>query len=252
MTRAILSNLGRAALDAFFPRTCVLCGELIASGPSRASSPDAEGGRGRPACSASPLCRACAESLVPISGPRCRCCGSPLISELATCMRCRGRDWAFDAAYPLFLYDGAFKRLLSAYKFGGRRSLAAFFAERFAESLQDLWPGRPLVPVPPRPGKLAERGWDQVEEIARSLERRGFDIVRILERRSPAQQKRLGRAARLENARSAYNVRERAAVPPELVLIDDVVTTCATAQACAAALRAAGARSVSVLALAAD
>jgi len=167
-------------------------------------------------------------------------------------MRCRGRDWAFDCAHPLFLYVGAFKTLLSAYKFGGRRSLAVFFADLFEERLRRLWPGRPLVPVPPRPGKLRERGWDQVGEIARALERRGFEIAPILERRSSAQQKRLGQTARLENARNAYNVRGGAAAPPELVLIDDVVTTCATAEACAAALRAAGARSVSVLALAAD
>ncbi|MGO8694200.1 MAG: ComF family protein [Rectinemataceae bacterium] len=167
-------------------------------------------------------------------------------------MRCRNRDWAFDRAVPLFSYEGTFKTLLSAYKFGGRRSLAAFFADLVEESLRSLWPGRPIVPVPPRPGKIRERGWDQVEAIVRILERRGYEVARILERKSSAQQKHLGFVERRENARAAYHVLPKASVRPELVLFDDIITTCATAESCAAALRAAGGRRVSVLALAAD
>lgn len=167
-------------------------------------------------------------------------------------MRCRSRDWAFDRALPLFSYHGAFKTLLSAYKFGERRSLAYFFADLAEESLRSLWPGRPVVPVPPRPGKTREKGWDQVEAIVRILELRGFEILRILERQSSTQQKRLGLAERRQNASGAYGVVRGASAPSELVLFDDVITTCATAESCAAALRAMGAASVSVLALAAD
>jgi predicted amidophosphoribosyltransferase len=99
---------------------------------------------------------------------------------------------------------------------------------------------------------LRERGWDQVEDLARELERLGFAVARLLSRSSPGQQKRLGRAARSENARASYALLPRARVPSEVVLLDDVITTGATAGSCATALKAGGAESVALLTLAAD
>jgi len=251
------SRLAVLALDAVLPRSCVLCGRPLVlawpSGPlARPDSPRkkllALGERRPPP----PLCPQCMGALHPITGPRCERCGIGLISEQGLCLRCRERDWSFDRVFALFSYEGAFKRLLTAYKFGDRRSLAPLFAALFAECIESRWPDRVLVPVPPRPGKLRERGWDQVESIARILERQGFVVRRILRRRGSSQQKRLGLRERRDNARTAYCLVRGASVPSDILLIDDVVTTCATAEACAAALRAAGAASVSVLALAAD
>jgi ComF family protein len=254
MCHTALLRLGRLALDHILPRDCVICGRplLAASIETQAQRFSTEAEKCLVASALSSLCPSCVESLRPISDPRCERCGSSLISEQNLCMRCRGRDWTFDRAVPLFSYEGAFKTLLSAYKFGERRSLAVFFADLAERSLRSLWPGMPIVPVPPRPGKIREKGWDQVEAIVRILERRGLVVLRILERRFSAQQKRLGLVERKENARRAYGTIRGASVPRELVLLDDVITTCATAEACAAALRAAGARTISVLALAAD
>jgi predicted amidophosphoribosyltransferase len=108
------------------------------------------------------------------------------------------------------------------------------------------------VPVPPRPGKVRSLGWDQVEEIARVLERRGLRVSRPLVRGSSDEQKSLGRADRGLNAMKAYRLREGASSPASPLLVDDVATTCATLDACAAALKAGGARSVVALVLAAD
>jgi ComF family protein len=167
-------------------------------------------------------------------------------------MRCRDAPRAFDSAYPLFPYEGAMRSLVSAYKKGGRRSLAGLFAELMAAAIGERWPERTIVPVPPRPGKLRKLGWDQVEEIARRLERRGFSVSRPLERGSSDEQKSLGRGDRGSNARRAYRLRAGARAPELPLLIDDVVTTCATLDACAAALKEGGARSVEALVLAAD
>lgn len=167
-------------------------------------------------------------------------------------MDCRARERVLDEAYPLFRFSGACKDLVSAYKFRDRRSLAPFLAELLAAAAERLWPGWSIVPVPPRPGKLRERGWDQVERLAQELERRGFAVARPLERLGSKQQKRLGREARLANARAAYRLKEGAAPPELALLLDDVVTTGATAEACAAALKAGGSRKVSLLVLAAD
>jgi ComF family protein len=167
-------------------------------------------------------------------------------------MRCRGVDWAFDAAYPIFAYAGAARELISEYKKRGRRSLADPLARIAAREIRRLWPDRTIVPVPPRPGKLRSKGWDQVEEIAGRLELEGFRVARPLRRIARAEQKRLGREGRAANALASYSLRPGAASPEEPLLLDDVITTGATADACARALREGGARSVVALALAAD
>ncbi len=167
-------------------------------------------------------------------------------------MRCRGVEWAFDRAFPLFSYSGPARELIWAYKKGGRRSLALPLAMLADRAISKLWPDRVVVPVPPRPGKIARRGWDQVEEIARELGRMGHRIERPLVRKSSAEQKRLGRELRAANARASYALKAGFAPPREALLLDDVITTGATVDACAAALKAGGSASVEVLALAAD
>jgi ComF family protein len=141
---------------------------------------------------------------------------------------------------------------MAAYKTRKRRSLAPFFAELFARSIERDWPGRTIVPVPPRPGKTRRRGWDQVEEIARHLERRSCAVARLLERRPSDEQKRLGRGERGANAKRAYFLRPEASSPRLVLLIDDVVTTGATLDACARALKEGGASTVDALVFAAD
>jgi len=167
-------------------------------------------------------------------------------------MRCRGVTWAFDEAYPLFSYSGQFRELLSAYKKGGRRSLALPLARMAAKEVSRRWPGRIIVPVPPRPGKLRSKGWDQVEEIALCLERMGLRVERPLRRASSAEQKRLGREGRAMNARASYALKPGASSPEHPLILDDVITTGATIDACSRALRGGGARDVAALALAAD
>ena len=226
-----LKKIGSGLLDLVLPRFCALCGGRV---------------------DALPLCSACRDSLRPISGDRCSRCGVGLISEQGICLRCRNSHWAFDRAVPLFEYSGPFRRLLSSYKFGGRRSLAGYLADLCEESILLEFPERPIVPVPPRPGKLRARGWDQIEEIVGRLESRGHAVMRALERRGSSEQKRLGLGQRSENASASFRVKPGLGLKGQVLLLDDVMTTGATAQACAAALRAAGAERVDVLVLAAD
>jgi ComF family protein len=223
------------AADLLLPRACATCGELLEPG-------------GGPI----PLCAGCRSRIKPIAGRRCARCGDELVSEAELCMDCRDRDRELDEAFPLFRFEGLVRSLLSAYKFKDRRSLAPFFAGLVAEEARARWDGWTIVPVPPRPDKLRERGWDQVEDIARELERRGFEVARVLERRGESQQKRLDKEARRANARAAYRLRGGSRAPLRALLVDDVVTTGATADACARALKEGGSERVALIALAAD
>jgi ComF family protein len=230
-----MTVLLRALLDGIMPGSCVLCGTALLDQHERG-----------------PVCRSCREALKPWTGLRCEACGLPLISEERRCMRCRNVTWDFDSAYPLFSYSGAVRDLLAAYKKQGRRTLSIPLAEAVAEILRERFPGRIIVPVPPRPGKTAKEGWDQVEEISRRLEKRGFSVKRILARVSAAEQKHLDRAGRTQNARSSYVLRRGSCPPRRVLLFDDIITTGATVNACAHALKSGGAATVDVLTLAAD
>lgn len=167
-------------------------------------------------------------------------------------MRCRSAERSFDSAYPLFSYASPMRELISAYKKGHRRSLAPFFADLLDAPIREKWPDWVIVPVPPRPGKLRIQGWDQVEEIASILESRGCAVDRVLERGRSSEQKRLARDERGANARKAYSLKTGERAPRLSLLLDDVVTTCATLDSCALALRGGGASRIDAIVLAAD
>lgn len=168
-------------------------------------------------------------------------------------MGCRKEHHDCEEIFPIYRYSGDIATLMAAYKLHGRKRLAHFWAARLAEAIGSRWPDRVIVPVPPRPEKLKDGGFDQVGALADLLESSGHPVARSL-RRMPgsAQQKRLSREARAGNSRTAYALRRRAGVPDRILLLDDVCTTGATLDACAKILVGSGARAVSAIVLAAD
>jgi ComF family protein len=235
---AALESLG----SLIFPHYCILCGErLEVSWDS---------------CAGIPLCRSCRGILLEmeIRGSRCAFCGRELYSEKEVCYSCRDVVRSCEQVYPLFSFRKEPAKLVRAYKAAKRRSLAPFWASLMAGTIDRRWPGRKIVPVPPRPEKIKRREWDQIEAVAAELERCGYPVLRLLQRGDSVQQKRLNREMRRANAEKAYSVIPALAAraPAELVLIDDVYTTGATVEACAKALRACGAEKVAALVIAAD
>jgi ComF family protein len=143
-------------------------------------------------------------------------------------------------------------RVVQHLKYRGVRSLAAPLSDLLAARYP--FPDDALLaPVPLHPARLRARGYNQALLLARGLaRRRGLAIApRLLARiRSTAEHAHLDAAARHRNVRGAFAVRSGAMLAGRtVVLIDDVLTTGATADACACALRAAGAATVHVFAV---
>ena len=219
-----------------FPQECIACGKV--------------GER--------PLCESCltSEYIRRVAGlsfsesnpDRCDRCGRFLISRSGLCTACRTTPLfdSIDRVIPLFPYTGFAPELLGAWKTAGRRALSRQFARCLVDPLRTIREesaGRDfcVVPVPPRPGKIRVRGWDQIAELAGCLRLQfGLPVRECLVRTSVIQQKRLNRAERAMNLKGGIRVRQGVKIPEIAVLLDDLMTTGATLDACAESLKAAG------------
>ncbi len=203
-----------------------------------------------------PLCDPCWQALPRHRGPLCRC-GLPLPPGLDLCGRCRRGLTPFAAGTSLGPYEGALRTAIHELKYQGRRRVAGRLAETLLSDprVQELLRGADLlVPVPLHPRRRRERGFNQAELLASELGRRiGLPVAgdALVRRKDTAPQAGLSAAQRRSNVARAFSVRRRARVSGRvIVLMDDVLTTGATALACARALKDAAAGEVRLLAVA--
>ena len=203
-----------------------------------------------------PLCDACWDALPRHRGRLCGC-GLPLPPALALCGRCRRGRQPFAAGMTLGPYEGGLRTVIHELKYRGKRRVAGRLAEALLAEpgAAELLRGADVVvPVPLHPRRRRERGFNQAEVLAEELARRVDRPCApgaIVRRKDTAPQAGLSAAARRRNVRDAFAVRRRAQVAGRVVaLVDDVLTTGATAGTCARALLLAGAKEVRLLAMA--
>jgi len=200
------------------------------------------------------ICAACFRDL-PWNDHACARCAQPLPPlPSAICGACARKPPHFDAAYTAFRYAWPVDRLLHRFKFRGHLANGRTLALALGEYLDLRAAPRPdlLLPVPLHRRRLAERGFNQAGEIARTLGRCldvpvAHDTLRRV-RATPAQ-RGLGRGARRSNLRGAFVCR-RPFENLHVAVVDDVVTTGSTADALARAIKQTGADRVSLYALA--
>lgn len=226
-----VQQVAQAALNLLFPPRCAGC-----------KRPGAE------------FCPECAQSLSPIGDVVCVTCGEPLASA-GRCSNCRKTERAFRQVRSAFRFEGPLREAVHALKYNRRRTVAAPLAEHMARqlsghvrTLRAASNARQMLlcPVPLHASRLADRGFNQSAELARTLaEQWGLDClpadalqrVRITEK-----QVELDQAARQANVAGAFAVMDATMVTGSVILlVDDVCTTGATLDECARALLSGGA-----------
>lgn len=234
-------RIGRSALDLLYPPLCIACRARVAEPGS--------------------LCAACWQSINFIEGPACHCCGLPFDldpGEETLCGACIADPPSFDRARAVMRYDERSRGPILAFKHGDRLDLVPGFARWLYRVGQPLLDDADLiVPVPLHSGRLWTRRYNQAAELSRAIGKRTDKPVHPLAlqriRATPSQGAMPSAKARRRNMHGAFQIPDSyqdAIHGRRVLLIDDVLTTGATADACARVLKRAGARKVHVLALA--
>lgn len=243
---AHLRGLADALASVLFPAPCRICGETLDNS------------------SRIPICRACLASLAPICAPLCQHCGCPITSHIPLetshaplCHICRRGLYDFDFARSYGIYSPAMARAIMLLKHHAVLPLGDWFARRIAEAAKphpEMYAADVIVPVPVHRARLRERGYNQADLIARPLAKLlGLPVQScLLVRTKPRPDKlRLTMRERWRTVRGAYEMQQGVRVDKlKVLLVDDVLTTGATLDACSRALRKAGAAQVVALTVA--
>jgi ComF family protein len=232
-----MKPLLRWMLDTLLPPSCLACDTPV----------EKEG----------QFCLGCFRAANFITSPFCKCCGVPLPFAEAggaeqKCGACMASTPAFTQARAALRYDETSKRLILPLKYADHTEAVKGLAELMRRPGEVLLQAANLVvPVPLHVSRLRARKFNQAALLAIALARltgRPLGVDALIRTRATAPLEGMGRAARHAELADAISLRPGLDVADKRVLvIDDVMTSGATANACATALLAAGARRVDVL-----
>jgi ComF family protein len=234
----MLTEAANAAIRLLLAPGCAACDEVLARPLQR------------------PICDACWSRVRRITSPMCVRCGDelPLACADAWCARCRERPPRFSAAQSAGRYEGPLREIIHVFKYRGRRLLAPALGTLMRVEGAAILDGvDAAVPVPLHPLRRLRRGFNQADDLAVCL---GVPVWRVLRRtRAGRPQADLPAHRRHANVAGAFATRSRVLAPLEerrlrgrtIVLVDDVMTTGATLDACSGVLLDAGVREVRAL-----
>jgi ComF family protein len=212
-------SFSNTVIDALLPHSCLLCG----------------------AAAHAALCAGCTADLPRLTGPGCPRCAAPLPTPAPTCGDCLHKPPVFNATHAALRYTYPVDHLVQALKFRHRLAVADFFARCLLASPPPA--GDLILPVPLSPQRLRERGFNQAMEIARPLANAldlPLDTASLIRIRETAPQSMLPWRVRHDNVRHAFACHADLS-GKSIIVVDDVITTGATLNAVAQALKDHGA-----------
>ena len=218
-----LTAAGQALLDLFYPPRCPGCGRVGFT-----------------------FCDVCQARIEPPPAPACIRCGQPAETE-CLCPTCRATPSHLDRIASSAIFAHPLRDAIHDLKYNDGRSLARPLGARMAAFWRrGSFAADVIIPVPLHTARLAERGYNQSALLARSMSQEigvPIDETALVRAKATQQQVMLKAVERRENVREAFSCQGDVS-GKQVVLVDDVCTTGSTLEACAAALRSAGAASV--------
>lgn len=238
--RGFFGDLFTKIHNVFFPTKikCIVCGDDL------------------PELREIEVCDKCKSRLNFISENECcQCCGAPVVGEAKYCFNCKDNDRDFDLGRSVFVYEGDIERLIAGLKFNNKPYISRTLGRFMAQLYDELgWQIDCVVPVPMTEIKRKSRGYNQAELLAQEF----CDVTKLplnsrvlIKTKDTEEQKELSMRERQKNIQNAFKVTDKYFVKNRnILIIDDVMTTGATASACATALKKAHAKHVYVLCIA--
>lgn len=264
-----LREVAAVGANLIFPLRCCNCNRLFGhsvgnTANARQTDPEALFHKGM----GTVLCPACRNLFRAVRSPMCTCCGRPFETEDSCdhlCGRCQRQAPRFNTARSSGEYETALRAVIHVYKYQGRVQLAGPLGKLLWHTFRRYWEAEEIdwvIPVPLHPRRLRQRGFNQAlllvntwprlaarDGIAFDAEKIGIDLIQ--RRRHTDPQTGLDRDQRAENVRHAFVLNHASKVKRRrFLIVDDVLTTGATVDACTRLLLAAGAAAVHVLTLA--
>lgn len=212
-----------------YPPVCPICGEVV--------NRDRKAG----------LCVNCVEKVKNVGSSFCMKCGKELEGLHGEyCYDCGRINHIYDQAAAAFVYSQGIKESIYRFKYKGKREYAEWYGKKMAELLGDrikIWNPDVIIPVPIHKSRLKARGYNQAELIADSLGKyTGIPVNRrlLVRDKKTVPMKELEGVQRLKNIENAFNICESIVEYNTVLVVDDIYTTGATVDACAAVLRSHG------------
>lgn len=228
-------------LDLILPPRCLKCGKVLHDGDG--------------------LCPECFNELTFISQPYCSKCGQPFEkapqNRKMLCGHClQDKKSVFRMSRAAFRYDDVSKPLILAFKFYDKTESAKLFARWMKNAGKDIFAEGidVIVPIPLHYTRLIKRRYNQAGLLAKELSKiTGYhvDYDSVVRHKRTRPQVEFSGHARVKNVKDAFSVKHLEHIKGQrILLVDDVMTTGSTLRECAAALKAAGAKSVDTLTVA--
>lgn len=225
----------REVVNAVLPPACPMCGR---------PAPFAGGRR-------VDICPECMHIVSYVSEPVCLKCGKPVQNDEAEyCSDCSKKKHIYDQACAVYEYSQSVKDSIYRFKYHNKREYAHIYAKQIKDKcgrMISAWSPDVMIPVPIHSSRLKERGFNQAQLIAEELEHLTgipMDCESLARVVKTVPMKELDNAQRVKNLQNAFQADKKVVEYKKVLIVDDIYTTGATFDACAAVLKQAGVQKV--------